>query len=119
MPDFIDVTIRVRKEKMGQLVVELPQFVQPVSFRVVGSVEQALTTASTVAVAMAKGKGPRGAMQATVLATLKLHPRGMTYTQLREIHKELGSHKTYQTVGRLIRAKQAKKMGDLVIATEK
>lgn len=34
MPDFIDLTLRVRKEKMGDLVCDLPSYCQPVQWTV-------------------------------------------------------------------------------------
>jgi hypothetical protein len=39
MPDFIDLTMRVRKEKLGDLVTELPSYCQPIRWDIVREVD--------------------------------------------------------------------------------
>ncbi len=38
MPDFIDLTLRIRKEKLGDVVTDLPPYCQPIRWTVVKEV---------------------------------------------------------------------------------
>lgn len=35
MPDFIDLTVRVRKEKLGDMVTDMPSYCQPIRWSIV------------------------------------------------------------------------------------
>jgi hypothetical protein len=59
MPDFIDVTWRVRKERLGDLIFDMPTYVQPVSINPIRDKMNATLAKSLNPKLLPKPKKPR------------------------------------------------------------
>lgn len=118
MPTFIDMRIRVRKEKMGDLAVDMPKYAQIMGFDVVGMNTHTPTYDQQPAANGTVPRAVKGSVQTAVEQVLSNHPKGVSLAIIRT-ETGLTHQQSYNTVGRLVAAKKAKKLGDLVFSTGK
>lgn len=118
MPDFIDVRLRVRKEKLGDLTWELGNscpYAQVLGMDVLPNGETTVTTTTS-----AKTKrAPRGDARKGILEYIKDKPNGVARAELRTALPDIHPATFTGTLKRMIDKKLIKQVGDRVVAQPK